>query len=373
MKLKVDLTSLWVIVEQMGPRVDIEDFSLEPSTNNVFQLDIDLSNTHGIEIVLDDIQTASGVLSYQGRQILLFIPDQGNAIDDALADPIKGRRYHVAECSTLEQMRNKNRFGRYRATNNLQGQFQIYGVSRLTRTNIEGEASLKVCMNCLKYLNYQGFETNSAHKKSIHTDFDIATFLSHYSTLFTSMPPSRHFEQKGGYSDDWKQVSVSYRKTVNYSCEACQVDLNQYKHLLHTHHINGNKRDNNSNNLKALCIDCHRKQPKHEYMRVEHTDMLKINSLRHEQGLFILRNWKEALQMADTAIQGLLLYYQAQGDPAPVIGYKVTNKNDKITAQIDAAWPEKKFGIVINENDYKTAIKNEWNVKLLGEALDNFN
>lgn len=372
MKIKVDLSDLWALVEQMGPRIDIEDFSLEPATNKVFQLDIDLSATSGIEIVLDDIQTTSGVLSYQGRQILLFIPDQGNAIDDALADPMKGRRYHVAECKTLEQMRNKNRFGRYRATNNLQGQFQIYGVSRLTRTSLEGEASLKVCMNCLKYLNYQGFETNPSNKKSIHANFDIAIFLSHYSTLFTSMPPPRHFEQKGGYSDDWKQISISYRKSTNYTCEACSVNLSQYKHLLHTHHISGNKRDNNSNNLKALCIDCHRKQPKHDYMRVEHSDMLKINSLRHEQGLFIKRSWKEVLLMADTAIQGLLLHYQAQGDSAPIIGYKIISKNAKVISQIDAAWPEKKFGIVINENDYKTAIKQGWNIKLVGDALNSF-
>lgn len=373
MKLKVDLSNLWIAAKQMGPLIDIEDFNLEPSVNNVFQLDIDLSATTGIEIILDDLQTDKGVLSYQGRQIFLFIPDQGNNIDDALNDPMKGRRYHVAECKTLEQMRNRNRFGRYQATNNLEGKFHIYGVSRLTGTSLEGEANLKVCMNCLKYLNYQGFETNPANKKNIHLNFDIASFLSHYSTLFTSMPPPSHFEKKGGYSDDWQQISASYRQSLNYTCEACKVNLNQYKHLLHTHHISGNKRENNTNNLQALCVDCHRKQPKHDYMRVEHSDMLKINSLRYEQGLFISRSWKEALKMADTSIRGLLLSYQAQGDTAPIIAHTITNANGKIISQLDAAWPERKFGIVINESDYKAAVKTGWNVKSVGDALNAFN
>lgn len=373
MKLDVNFSALWAAVRAMGPQVALDDFTLTIRESPVLQLDTDLSAVQGIEIVLDDIDADSGVLSYQGRQILLFIPDQGMNIDEALEDPLKGRRYHVAECKTLADMRSKNRFGRYRATNNLQGKFHIFGVSKMSGANREGEAGLKVCMNCLEYLNYQGYKTDRARKKQIHSGFDIAQFLSHYSTLFKSMPPASHFEEKGGYADDWADISARYRQSKNYTCECCSVNLSQHKQLLHTHHINGNKRQNDTHNLMALCIDCHRKQPQHEYMRVNHADMLEINRLRREQGLFRLGDWDDAINMADTSIRGVLLAYRSQGSSAPVIGYEITDINGAVIAQIEAAWPEQRFGLVIAREDYDVLVSIGWNVHTIGEALKSIN
>lgn len=37
--------------------------------------------------------------------------------------------------------------------------------------------------------------------------------------------------------------------------------------------------------------------------------------------------------------------------------HTTTNANEKKTSQLDAAWPERKFGIVINESDYKATVK----------------
>src|SRR5690606_39918398 len=193
MKLQVDFSGLWLNVRQMGPAVELEEFVLTRNAAKELQLDKDLSDTGGTVVPLDEIEADNAVLSYQGRQILLFIDDHGMNVDAALENPIKGRRYHVAECKTLVEMRSKNRFGRYRATNNLQGKFLIHGVSQQTGQYREGEAALKVCKNCLEFLNYQRFRTDSSRSKQIHAEFDIAQFLSHYSTLFPAMPPTSHF------------------------------------------------------------------------------------------------------------------------------------------------------------------------------------
>lgn len=372
MKLNIDLAPLWAAVNKMGD-VKITDFTIEIQHEEVLQIDTDLSGTKGIEIVIDDIDPSNGVLSYQGRQVVLFIPDQGPKIDEALADPMQGRRYHVAECKTLNEMRRKNRFGRYNATNNLEGLFHIFGVSQLSGQSREGDAALKVCMNCLDFLNYRGYKTDKTNKKRIHAAFDIPTFLTHYSTLFKSMPPSNYGVKKGGYADDWDDISAKYRQSVNYTCEQCQVDLKTHKNLLHTHHINGNKRDNEKHNLKALCIDCHRKQPMHDYMRLKHSDMLLISALRREQNLFIDNDWEDAIAIADTSIQGVLLSYKANGYAAPVIGYEVSDKSSAVIAQIEAAWPENKFGIIIDSELKNSLDQAGWQVLTTGEALLSIN
>lgn len=373
MKLQVDFSGLWSAVHQMGPEIQVDDFTAVIQIDGFDELDENLSNSKGTDVDFDQVTSENGVLSYQGRQILLFIPDQGNSIDFALQDPMKGRRYHVAECKTLTEMRNKRRFDRYRATNNLQGQFHVYGESKLTGRHLEGDVALKVCMNCLEYLNYQGFKTDASRKKQIHAGFDIGHFLSHYSTLFLSMPPTSHFVEKGGYADDWAEVSALYRQSKNYKCESCSLDLSKHKQLLHTHHINGNKRQNNAQNLMALCIDCHRKQPNHEYMRVKPSDMHEINSLRREQGLLGNRTWADALKMADTSIHGVLLTYQSEGRTPPQIGFEVLDKSHDVICQLEAAWPEKRFGLVISDDNRSALNQVGWVVQTVGEAIRSLN
>ncbi|WPU32705.1 HNH endonuclease [Pseudoalteromonas piscicida] len=81
---------------------------------------------------------------------------------------------------------------------------------------------------------------------------------------------------------DTKILKLWPKLVDHYTCEQCGVELSQYKRLLHTHHINGVKTDNSISNLRALCLDCHKKQPKHEHMHVTHNDQLIINQLRRD-------------------------------------------------------------------------------------------
>ena len=55
------------------------------------------------------------------------------------------------------------------------------------------------------------------------------------------------------------------------------------KSLLHTHHINGIKEDNDFPNLKVLCLDCHRKEPNHEHLMLNRIQLEQIYILRREQ------------------------------------------------------------------------------------------
>ncbi|OPX56635.1 hypothetical protein SAMN02745127_00501 [Oceanospirillum multiglobuliferum] len=364
MKLKADFSALWQNVKKMGEYE--ADFDIDMSSASDLKLDQELSSTAGLDITLDDLSTQNGVLSVRGRQVLLFIPDHGGNIEAVISGQNIGNRFHVADCSTLDKMRRQNRFDRYKATYNTSGKFEIFGTSYYGGSNRTAEVELAVCKNCLNYLNYNGYRQD---RDRVFSKFSIAEFLSTYSTLFKSMPDRPAMIDEGGYSDDWSQISANYRRLKNYQCESCLVILTNNKGLLHTHHINGNKRQNSTDNLMSLCIDCHRKQPKHEYMRVKHNDMLQINKLRKEQGLIHNRNWTEVRKMADKAFEGLLYQYESAGKAMPVVHYDLMSSANEYITTLDLAWPKHKLGISVNDLATEKAKSLGWKVLSIGEAL----
>ena len=117
---------------------------------------IDKQLPDGVEIDLADIAVDQGLLSVQGRHVLLYIQDHGWNAGAVLAGERDGRKFHVAWCSTLAEMREAGRFERYVATNDCSGEFTITGKDR-TGVHTSAKARLRVCKNCLRELNYDGY------------------------------------------------------------------------------------------------------------------------------------------------------------------------------------------------------------------------
>jgi len=249
-----------------------------------------MGNTEKVSLVLegilekvvdiDEVEPINGVLSYKGRQILLYIPDHVWNVEAALEDGRVGNKYHIADCRTLEMMRDNNRFERYIATNDLSGYFKITGTTEKNNV-IEGRTNLSVCKNCLSKINYKNYNFD---KKSVFDEFSIEDFFDRYSQFFSSTP-SRRIANKSDscYAGNWKEISDSYKAKNNYCCEECHIDLVEYKELLHTHHINGVKSDNRDENFKSLCLDCHRQEPNHQHMKISSTKIKKIHCIRRDQ------------------------------------------------------------------------------------------
>lgn len=65
--------------------------------------------------------------------------------------------------------------------------------------------------------------------------------------------------QSDGYHSMWRQVSEAYRESIKFKCEDCGVDLSSSdeRKWLHTHHRNGEKRNNSRKNFQGLCLLCH--------------------------------------------------------------------------------------------------------------------
>jgi hypothetical protein len=341
MEIRIDLSELWGQVNRLSTQAMEFDWTagtqLEP-------IDIELQG--GKEITLEDLNVLSGLLSVHGRQVLLYIPDQFSHVDVVQAAPDKGKRFHVADCKTLSDMRSKGRFERYVVTNNLSGVFKITGKNSLGRHE-EVESSLLVCKNCLEKLNYQNYCHDSRHH--IWQRFVIAEFFETYSTIFRHLP--QRLSQNLGktdYSEDWPEISAQVRRRFSFNCDECSVNLLEHRHLLHVHHVNGVKSDNSSVNLRPLCADCHRKQYMHDHLFISAGDMNMLVRLRREQGIVAV-DWKGVMDLADLAVRDALLHARQKGFGVPIIGYQFINDKGVVEADAKVAWPDQRIAIYVSD------------------------
>ena len=341
MKLNLDFSELVRLAKIMLP--EGVDFSLGSSGFDFEPLDIELES--GKEISLDDLDSGSHLISLQGRQVLLYIRDHTGRFDAALMDSKNGNKFHVAWCQKLEEMRQRNRFGRYHATNRLDGLFTIDDSGNPGIGLRSADIDLKVCKYCLSKLNYRGSEDKFIRHK-VFEEFSLKEFFTDYSTCFKHMPKGLMSEGATGYTSDWKEVSARTRAAASYICSACHVDLSSHHHLCDVHHLNGVKSDNSPANLKVVCKDCHRKQPFHEGVFISSEAMAQIQNLRSLQGIFATSSsWQEVLDLTDTAIHGDLLTMQKVGYLPPIPGLDIQNAEHEVIATLEAAWPHQRMGI----------------------------
>ena len=340
---------------------DTADFSLDSSRVGIDPIDIELER--GKEVDIKDIDFSGPVAAVNGRQILLYIQDHSFRFHSVLSGEDSGNRFHVTDCKKLEEMRRNNKFERYVVTNNLSGKFKISGEGRYDRGRKESEVALIVCKLCLIKLNYRGAEYYPVRQK-ITQEFSIPEFFKTYSSCFRHEPKGFRSGSQG-YTPNWNDIASHLKKEKDYQCEKCSVMLKEHKRLLHVHHINGVKFDNVPTNLKVLCADCHRREPLHSHMHVKHPDMQLLTRLRNEQGL-IKNSWTDALELCDAAIFGALEKLKRSGWPAPEIGYEFSDNKSAVIGEVEAAWPERKYAIVVDASQKLDILG--WKILCLAEV-----
>jgi hypothetical protein len=276
----VDFSQLHDAIRRMGAKE--RKFNLESELSPIDTIDSDLER--GITIRPDELEYIdNGLISYKGRQVLLYIQDHGHRVQDALDDGSTGNKYHLAYCRTLDNMHKRKRYDRYVVKNDISGIFFINGHGSYSKELIEGDAHLKVCKNCLNHLNYKNYSSN---RNEVFNEFSLKDFFETYKSFFKHTPKRKAGKDKDGtYSTNWNDVSNNYRLSVGWSCESCRVQLEDNKRLLHTHHISGVKSNNSSKNLEALCIECHSKKDFHSHMKINKNDLKKLITIRRDQGL----------------------------------------------------------------------------------------
>lgn len=354
MKLTIDFSELIALGEKMLPSG--AEFSLAEAPVIFDPIDIELSA--GKEVSISDLDPGSGLISYQGRQVLLYIRDHTGRYDAAIEDGEKGKRFHIAWCKKLDEMRQKNRFERYHATNRVDGFFEIDdGAGRYQ------DAGLKVCKLCLERLNYKG-SVDYRTRQVTFNKFTLDDFFSHYSTCFRHMPKGIHDKVNSGYVDNWKDISRSVREHANYKCNDCGVNLISARHLCDVHHKNGVKYDNSAENLHVICKDCHRKQPLHEGIFITQADMSIIQRLRSQQGLLKINSWKDIYELTDASIHGDINIMQHKGYQPPEPRLDLQNSAHETIATVEAAWPTLKIAVNLTEVQVEG-----WKIFTVGELV----
>lgn len=333
-----DFSALWRIAEHLG--AELQPFQLN-RTSTISAIEAEL--IRGREVKLHELEVVSGLLAYEGRQILLYIPDQGPNIDRVAAgDRDAGKKFHIAHCPVLDSMKNSGRFERYIATTDVSGTFKLTGTD-LYNQKKEDTGALYVCQKCLQFLNYKQAKINRSAKKLRET-FDLGEFFATFSSCFRYLPARTTAEAgQAIYAPDWKEISANIRASVHWRCEECTVDLSAHKHLLHTHHVDGMKGNNARANLRALCNACHRNEPLHDHMYVPREEMKLLNQLRRAAGIFD-GNWTNVMKYADPALHGVLGMAQSAGWEPPIIEF--AQQGTSVIAE--AAWPRRRLAISLD-------------------------
>lgn len=248
--------------------------------------------TSGIDIPPGEIEYApDGTLEYGGRKVVVYIRDQpvyDTSVNiDELVDPDPLRRFHVADCSTLEDMRRQNRFDRYVVATRTDGQF-IVNFLVGGKIHIKGEKverRLYVCRHCLNKLNYKDYRRAAGYKRDeIQESFDLEPFFEKYGSRIIDKPAGSDItDPLNQYPSNWTEISDQKREEVGWKCEECGIDLISKKEFLHTHHINGRRDDTSQSNLVALCSRCHAEKPQHQYLKSisNYKEFQRWQQLRH--------------------------------------------------------------------------------------------
>ncbi len=374
MKLKVNFSNLLDLADRVGPRVPFQirlDGSVMPSWPQPGVIDTSPPPETeipegGKEITsLEEIDTSGGLLSWQGQQVLLYIQDHRYKFSAAMESGISGNRVHVAMCSTLEEMRNSGRFDRYVITRDHGDQFRITG-KQWGNEEENGYTDLKVCKVCLRKLNYEGY---TKRKREVFESFSYKVFFQKYDSFFP-YHPKREAGTAEGYTSDWKEVSRSFRAARHYKCEHCGVDASQKPYLIHTHHKNGVRSDNDEKNLKALCADCHSKEPNHDHMAVPHSVRQEIARLRREQSRTKIQDWSRVFALADPGLNGLLYHLKNLRAPLPEVGFNIQGNQQSSVASLELAWPERKVAVAISSDDSAAAREQGWRVFSVAICLE---
>jgi hypothetical protein len=222
----------------------------------------------GLEVGLDEVNVHDdGTLIYKNARVLLYIRDV-----HAHQEQIDLPKFHVAHCPTLKNMNEIGRSHRYLISARVDGTFRL-NVFRGNKIKTEN-AFLNVCQNCLGTLEFNGFKNNLTRpERTLHVNaFTPANFFEQYPRLLDGTGyGGGDVAPINAYPADFPKISTQVRTAAGWRCQEvpCKYDcsLPSLRQYLHVHHLNGNRADSSRKNLKAVCVECHAKQPMHSHVK----------------------------------------------------------------------------------------------------------
>jgi hypothetical protein len=228
-----------------------------------------LESGKGIEVSFDQLTVlADKTLSYKDGRVLLYIRDvhaYGGRRDDWYP------RYHLSHCKKLEEMTSAGRFERYVIASETSGEFLLNMIVKGSRRS--ERKRIPVCQICLENLSFDGFSLKQDRhsRRNYVSAFTPAKFFAVYPRSLHSKKPTYTSTNAplDDYTDDFPKISRLFREQAGWRCSKCRksFSLPRMRQYLHVHHKNGDRRNNSSGNLVALCIVCHAEEPMHQHLK----------------------------------------------------------------------------------------------------------
>ena len=230
-------------------------------------VELEVLATEGKDVSIDDVVVlGDSTLSYKDSRVLVYIRDIATG----------GRqwapRYHIADCKTLEQMRQFNKFEKYVVITRFDGNFPVNRISKNGNTSRQIE-QLSVCQNCLNKLSFDNFSYRAdQHRRlMIVSRFTISRFFEKYPRSLFHLRPRGDATTApiNNYPADFGDISDRLREQRSWRCECCRRDFSRQaeRQYLHVHHKNGMKSENYEQYRQALCFGCHAHEPQHSHLK----------------------------------------------------------------------------------------------------------
>lgn len=164
-------------------------------------------------------------------------------------------RFHICKCEVIDDFINSGRFKQHYVRANSEPVPVIDLDDSRKQKEISGLPLCKYCMNKISNI--------------------VALNSTHFIEILKTANENKD-DQQGvetdifGYTRDWDIISKDYREKHHYTCEKCGIKIeDDYdKQYIHVHHVNGNKLNNEEENLKCLCLYCHAHVDDHHYKRL---------------------------------------------------------------------------------------------------------
>ena len=238
----------------------------------------ELLQTGVTHIDISEIDVDGNILKYKGKKIIIYIRDQYQQYYTR-----GGYRYHLSNCSNISDAIRSKRKSRYVISLRTDGVFKINILNDEIIVQQDLIEPLSVCKNCLTNLNYKGYANVAwSAKINIFKSFNLKEYFKEYEEVAQDL---FDFQEETNapintYNPDFKKRSLEFRKSKNFICQECKIDLSANQKYLHVHHIDGNKANDSHYNLKAVCIECHSKEPEHARLKYhpDYQDFLKVKT-----------------------------------------------------------------------------------------------
>ncbi|MDG6897633.1 hypothetical protein A6A19_06470 [Actinobacillus delphinicola] len=149
-------------------------------------------------------------------------------------------KFHLLRCKTIDEFIQKGQFNQRYEWSNSKVNDIIDGNTGTVYPNV----TLELCRNCASLLNADYHTTegffNKLDKSNISYDKKVEVDIF-------------------GYVKNWERFSRNFRKEKEFKCDVCglQPTNRREQRYWHVHHKDGNKLNNDLENLQCLCIRCH--------------------------------------------------------------------------------------------------------------------